>query len=353
MQPITNTASLSLIVEPEPLNVHSVVDAIRGTQTSLWIEVYEVTSQDVLDALVAVRDRGNIQIQVMIDQRCDHNGLFLAALTALTKVPTSSTFNVQYSQARTGNNQPVTYTHAKFMIIDNRVAYIMTANLTSSAIGSCSRGSYPAYISNNREYVIANYNPQDIATLTAIFHADQNATIPPFTPTNPTRLVVSPFNARSSLYALITSAAPHSVLQIESEELQDPPLDLYGNPEVQSLEQALVDAVQRDVTVQVIIPEIPPPAYASGQFPVGQDANSAGVIFVTNKGVQVYRDPQLYMHAKMIIADNQAFVGSQNLSWTSLNNNREVGMIISDPTLLATLKSTFQQDLAASHQVTQ
>jgi hypothetical protein len=84
MEPIARSGSLSLIIEPEQLNIHSVVDAMQSAQHSLWIEVYELSSQDVLSALTSVRNKGTASIQVMIDPQFDHTGRDLAALKRLT-----------------------------------------------------------------------------------------------------------------------------------------------------------------------------------------------------------------------------------------------------------------------------
>ena len=54
---------------------------------------------------------------------------------------------------------------------------------------------------------------------------------------------------------------------------------------------------------------------------------------------------QYYMHAKLIIIDQRlAFVGSQNLTRVSLNNNREVGIIIKNADSVKTLSTTFMLD---------
>ena len=51
----------------------------------------------------------------------------------------------------------------------------------------------------------------------------------------------------------------------------------------------------------------------------------------------------------MMVADgSSAFVGSENISSNSLDNNRELGLIFSDQSIIATLQTTFQQDWSAS-----
>jgi phosphatidylserine/phosphatidylglycerophosphate/cardiolipin synthase-like enzyme len=55
------------------------------------------------------------------------------------------------------------------------------------------------------------------------------------------------------------------------------------------------------------------------------------------------------VHAKLIVADaSRAFVGSQNFSATSLDQNRELGIIIDDPVALARLIRTVNLDISAS-----
>ena len=62
-------------------------------------------------------------------------------------------------------------------------------------------------------------------------------------------------------------------------------------------------------------------------------------------GVQVRYSVALFMHAKLIVADGaRAFVGSQNFSATSLDQNRELGILVADPAALATLAGTFAGD---------
>ena len=55
------------------------------------------------------------------------------------------------------------------------------------------------------------------------------------------------------------------------------------------------------------------------------------------------------MHAKIIVVDGvKAFVGSENISTQSLDQNRELGIIVSDTTILNKLQSTFQTDWGVS-----
>ena len=51
------------------------------------------------------------------------------------------------------------------------------------------------------------------------------------------------------------------------------------------------------------------------------------------------------MHGKQVIADGvEAFVGSENLTNTSLIQNRELGTLFNDPGMIARLQSVFDSD---------
>jgi phosphatidylserine/phosphatidylglycerophosphate/cardiolipin synthase-like enzyme len=54
------------------------------------------------------------------------------------------------------------------------------------------------------------------------------------------------------------------------------------------------------------------------------------------------------MRISVACANQRAFVGSQNFSATSLDANREVGVIVADPAMLAQLVSVAQSDWPAA-----
>lgn len=208
------------------------------------------------------------------------------------------------------------------MIIDGQTVYIMTCNFSRVALGGNSS-------TTNREYGIIDTNAQNVQAVTAIFNGDWGHTTPQYTDPN---LVVSPDNSRNAFASLINEA--HKTLTIEAEEMQD-----------SQIEQDLANAAQRGVQVQAILPA---PSNTSSNS-AGTDSNSQGISTIKQAGVQVKEDSQLYMHAKIIIIDDQqAFVGSENISAASLDHNRELGVIVSDQNVLHTLHQTFQQDWSIS-----
>jgi phosphatidylserine/phosphatidylglycerophosphate/cardiolipin synthase-like enzyme len=122
--------------------------------------------------------------------------------------------------------------------------------------------------------------------------------------------------------------AQHSLL-VEEEEFGDAPLV-----------SALVAAAGRGVTVKVVT--------------LGESGYHANFNTITAADGSVSTYPPtgpFYVHAEAIIADYgtstaRIFLGSENFSSTSLNQNRELGLIISDPTVMSQANATVTSDFA-------
>jgi cardiolipin synthase A/B len=298
-------SNLQLFVEPAA-GEQVVLNAINNAQQSVWLETYLLTDTNIINALE--KAAGRIQVRVMLEPNPVGGGSPQSTLDAL-KAAGASTEDTSPS---------FTLTHEKGMIVDGKTAFIMTCNFTYSALNG-----------KNREYGIIDSNTTDVQAVIDIFNADWNRTA--IQPSDP-GLVVSPTNSRSDLTTFINNAK--SSLLIEAEELQD-----------SGIEQAIVSAAKRGVKVQVILPS---PSSSSS------DPNAAGIATIKAGGAQVEEDAQLYMHAKMMVADGtSAFVGSENISSNSLDNNRELGLIFSDTSIIGTLQTTFQQDWSASQAAVQ
>lgn len=69
-------------------------------------------------------------------------------------------------------------------------------------------------------------------------------------------------------------------------------------------------------------------------------------IFVVNRYAVTY-------HSKMICTNNEAFIGSENLSEVSLMDNREMGLILHNQDNLQVLRDTFNQDWGNSAPLSQ
>ena len=119
--------------------------------------------------------------------------------------------------------------------------------------------------------------------------------------------------------ALINSAT--GWVDIENEEMDST-----------AIEQALEADARRGVNVRVTMTADP--------------AWTATFTRLTAAGVHIRlydADAPLYIHAKMILTPAAAFLGSQNFSSASMNENRELGTITTNPTIRASLAATSPQ----------
>jgi cardiolipin synthase A/B len=299
----------------EPDDGESVItSAIRGASKSVWLEMYILSDRNVIRALEEAANNG-LDVRVMLEPHPVGSGSVSRTLDELK----AAGVKAQYT------SPAFALTHEKGMVIDGSTAYIMTSNFSRDALGGS--GSSSSNGTTNREYGIIDSNPQDVQAVIDIFNADWNRTPAQFSDAN---LVVSPVNSRSAFMNLIGSAQ-HTLL-IEAEEMED-----------SAIEQALVQAASRGVQIEIILPS---PSGSSG------DSNRQGIDAIKGSNVTVREDPKLYMHAKIMVVDGaKAFVGSENISSQSLDQNRELGILVSDAAVLSKLQSTFQTDWGVSQGV--
>ncbi len=303
---------VQVFVEPDD-GEQVITNAIGSAQKSIWLEIYILSDRNVIRALEEAANRG-LDVRVMLEPHPFGGG---TSPSKTLDTLAASGIKTQFT------NPSFSLTHEKGMIIDGTSAYIMTSNFSRSALGGNSGSS--GY--RNREYGIIDTIQQDILATEEIFVADWNRSTVQF---NDPNLVVSPINSRNDFTTLINSA--RSTLLIEAEEMID-----------SDIEQAIANAAQHGVQVEVILPVA---NTSSG------DSSSQGIAIIKQSGAQVREDPQLYMHAKIIVVDNKvAFVGSENISAPSLDQNRELGIIVSDPSALNKIQTTFQYDWGASQNV--
>ena len=288
-----------LFIEPDD-GPQPVVQFISQAQQTLDVGMYLLSDRDVITALESAEKRG-VRVRVMFEERPFGTGPGNKAIEAKfrgEKIATAwspSTFQLS---------------HDKYAVADSRVALVGTANWTHSAFVG------------NREYELIVTGPTEVAQLEALFNADWNRQAVTL---DDAQLVVSPVNSRNNFVAMIGAAT--STLEVEAEEMQDT-----------GIEDALGASAKRGVAVRVVLPA------PTG----GQDSNAPGEARISGNGVQVRTLRVPYVHAKIIVVDGrEAFIGSENISTASLDRNREVGLLVQDPTVVSRLQSTFGKDWSA------
>ena len=203
-------------------------------------------------------------------------------------------------------------THQKTLLVDGRV-YILTFNLT------------PQYYASSRDFGVIDTIAADDAAVQQTFNADWSGRR--ITAPNGADLLWSPGSEQAQV-SLIGSA--QGFLDIYNEEMDSTPI-----------EQALEADAKRGVNVELTM------TYDSSWKGAFAQLSAAGVHIRTYSA-----SAPLYIHAKMILTSSRVFLGSQNFSYTSLERNRELGLITSNPTIRASLRRTFDSDYAGARPYT-
>jgi phosphatidylserine/phosphatidylglycerophosphate/cardiolipin synthase-like enzyme len=293
------TSAVSIQVMPSD-NGAAVLAAIQGAKKSLHMTMYLLSDDKVINALVALKQAGK-EVKIILNQNFPQN-----AGSNQTTYNTLKNKGVDVVWAPPG----YTYTHAKTVIIDGTSMLVMTMNLTYSSP------------STNREYIATVTDADDIAEAETIFQSDYANQSSLATG----KLLVSPRNsvvldARSRLIALIDSAT--STLDIEGETLSDDPIVA-----------AIIAAHQAGVAVRVVI-----------DAQTGSTAQQESVAQLKAAGVPIKALGNPDIHSKAIVADGKlAYVGSQNFTANSLNDNREIGIITDAVAEIAKVTDAITQD---------
>jgi phosphatidylserine/phosphatidylglycerophosphate/cardiolipin synthase-like enzyme len=255
---------------------------IDNTHTTLDVAMYLFTVTAIADRVIAAHQRG-VGVRVLLDPDEPGNDSTRTKLMQ-AGVPTRNAPSI-YS-----------FSHQKYLIGDKQTSLIMSANFNADAVTPGSSGE--------RNYGVVDGDPDDLSDLQAIFEMDWAAggnEPPKPADLSCTRLVVSPNNSKQRVLDLVGSA--QSTLEVEA---------LYVSET--TVRDAIVAAQTRGVAVRVILE--------------ASEDSSGTIPYLQGMGVQVHDASGFFCHAKLIVADGVAMVGSENYSFTSLTKNREVGVYV-------------------------
>jgi cardiolipin synthase len=264
-----------LMIEPRD-GVRPLTRALDASNNQIFLETYILTDRRVVRALERASAQG-VSVYVMLEHHPVGMGSQPESMASMLRAA-----GIYVRWTRPGFE----LTHTKMMILDDRLAVVSTANFSRSAF------------TGNREILVFDRKVRDVRELSGLFRADWDRRSGVLGDAN---LLVAPDNARFKLRALIRDARRY--IDIYAEELADP-----------DLQRRLVRAQRRGVRVRIILP-------------AGASKNVAVSLSRRNVAVRGLKSP--YVHAKVVSVDGRvAYVGSENLSATSLDRNREVGILL-------------------------
>jgi phosphatidylserine/phosphatidylglycerophosphate/cardiolipin synthase-like enzyme len=275
---------------------------IDAAERSIDVQMYLFNDTVIASHLISAKQRG-VAVRAIFDRQEGGNETVRGQLMAAGIEVLSS-------------SEIYSYAHAKYLLIDGQRAVIMSMNFNTDAM------------THERNYGIVDDDPQDVADVAGIFTADWALANGQHAAANLdcTRLIVSPTNAELRLQQLVASAT--STLDVAALYIVDT-----------GMRNAIGLAASRGVSVRVIL-----------ETPDDQDGNDVTASYFQARGIPVHyaTDAQFYLHAKLIVADGVAFVGSQNYSTSGLTLNREVGALVFEPDQAAIIHAQFESDWAAT-----
>jgi cardiolipin synthase len=275
---------VKLIVLPDD-GMTPIVAAIKKAKTSIDTTIFRFDRLEVEKALEAAVGRG-VRVRALI-AHTNRGGekllrkLELRLLGAGVTVARSADDLVRY--------------HAKFMIIDGRMLFVMLFN-------------YTALDARSRSFCVVTTHRSTVAEAVRLFEADSlRQTCEPA----PQHLVVSPDNARKRLTDFVKGAKKS--LWMYDPKLSDP-----------AMIRLLEDRMKKGVDVRVI-----------------------GAIGRRAKQFNATPPKNMRLHARVIIRDGkEAFFGSQSLRTAELDARREVGVITRNPATVKAVVAVFEKDWA-------
>lgn len=296
------TSDYSLVTLPDQ-GESAIYDFVNTATTSIDVTIYELRDSTLVDDLVA-KEKAGVNVRVIFDRQ--HSSIDGAAYTALQDAGAGVTYS----------SSSFVYTHQKTITVDGTESYISTGNFDTK------------YYSTSRDYGVFDTNQSDVSAIEDVFNADYAKTS--ITPSDGADLVWSPTDSQTQILNLINDAT--TSLDVEEEEFGD-----------STLVNAIVADAKRGVAVRVVA-ENESDSYTT----------ELNEVIAAGGQIRTYTSSTgYYIHAKAIVADYgtssaKVFVGSENFSSNSLNNNRELGLIVSDSGILNGVEQAFDNDFGSS-----
>jgi len=277
---------VKLIIQPEAGAV-PIVRAIKTARKKIDIFIFRIDREEIEKALAAAVQRG-VAVRALI-AHTNRGGE--ARLRKLEQRLLAAGVLV----SRTADDL-IRY-HAKYMVADSTL-HLFGFNFTTIDIDK------------SRSFAISTRDTRAVQEASRLFESD--VTRQAYTP-GKSNLVVSPDNARAMLSAFIKGARRELVIYDAK---------VYDAAMIKLLQERAA----KGVTVRVL-----------------------GSIKGKDGAIDTRKLATMRMHVRAIVRDGtRAFVGSQSLRKDELENRREVGLIVTNPTVARKLLQVFESDWADS-----
>jgi len=278
-----------LIIEPDMGRV-PITAALQDAQKNIDLVMYGFTDQTLLNRILSQKNKN---IKIILENH---------PYKAENENNKAIQLFIENHLDWQGHLPHYRLIHQKTLLIDDKKAIVMTFNFTSSSF------------SKERNFALVIDNPEEVDDIEKLFLSDwQHRFYRPHTH----QLIISPLNSRQQLIALIRHARQEITLYAQT-------LNDYA------IVGELAHAMHRGVHLRIL---------------TSSNLHEKAIHYLIKQGALVQRPQQYYIHAKVMILDNEkAMIGSINFTQSSLDSNRELSVITQDPSVIQQLNATFNQD---------
>lgn len=290
---------MPLFIEPQA-GTAPIIHLIAQAHHEINAGVYYLTDRKILNALKAARERG-VTVRIMVEPKPYGMKPWQVRKEERAILATGAQFKWVPSRFVSHGSYWAFY-HAKY-IASGHEAEIGNPNFAWSDFHDA------------RNYLYVTKNPTVVRAVNAVFAADWNRTRAPAWTHHV--LVLSPGTSVNQIVRVIDQPGP---ISIEDEEI---------GPYT-----PVLDAIEEKGKLARVIE---PSNINSEDRRVDQELEEHGV------QVRLMPVKPLYLHAKLIVGRALAYIGSENLTETSLEKNRELGLLLNGKSILQ-LQAQFDQD---------
>ena len=326
-----------------PDNPKAPVEAIKKADRRLYLAAYTLASERVVEELIAAHDRG-VEVRVLVEG--DPVGGMSTTQAARLDELTDAGVEIR---AMTGQRARFRYHHAKYAVIDDR-AVVLTENWKPSGTGGA----------DNRGWGVTVEDAATADDLAAVFTHDagwdDTVTWSEFRSTVETTDKESSTGSYAQSHSPMTATA-ESVTVLTAPDNADTEIRqlinetddrlLIVQPSIGSADfpllEAAMQAADRGVDVRILL----------GSQWYNEEENGALAARLRERTdqsdtleVRLAEGNGRFgkIHAKGIVADDTAVVGSLNWNDNSLRNNREVSLVIQDAAVADYYAEVFDGD---------
>jgi phosphatidylserine/phosphatidylglycerophosphate/cardiolipin synthase-like enzyme len=294
----------------------AVLDLINGASNSiefLQLEMHDDRAVQAIEAALAAAVKRGVRVRGMLDDGVDFNAAAVDRLRALG--------------AEAKLDTPAKMTHAKLVVVDGRIVLLGSTNWTGNSMG------------NNNESNVRLDDPALAAAFARYFAALwTDSAAEPDLPAVESGAVKTVVNRQYFPEVLGLFNAATQRIRVVMYGINYSPK--YAGSKVNQLVEALAAARARGVDVAVAVD-------LSDYNHLLNKVNAPAKKFLDDAGVAIFDDPlKTTTHAKVVVADGCAVIGSVNWGKDALENRNEACVAIRDPEVAEVFAAYFGRVVA-------